>query len=128
MALSNKLDGWCLPLNKSEMATGYTTLYGDMAGGLAVIKDVYKTDVYRIGDGIIEKGKKILSQKVVFEKAPSAELKPGQIDQEILPPYEILDEILKYYIEENLGAAEIIDKGFDRDMGASGGYDQEERV
>ncbi len=117
MALSNKL-GWLVLTagNKSEMATGYTTLYGDMAGGLAVIKDVYKTDVYRIGRWYNRKRKEDIIPERVFEKAPSAELKPGQIDQEILPPYEILDEILKYYIEENLGAAEIIDKGFDRDM------------
>ncbi len=117
MALSNKL-GWLVLTagNKSEMATGYTTLYGDMAGGFAVIKDVYKTDVYRIGRWYNQKRKEEIIPERVFEKAPSAELKPGQTDQETLPPYEVLDEILKYYIEGNFGAAEIIDKGFDRDV------------
>lgn len=113
MALSNKF-GWLVLTtgNKSEMATGYATLYGDMAGGLAVIKDVYKTDVYRIGRWYNRKKGVAIIPKRVFEKAPSAELRPNQIDQEKLPPYEVLDEILKYYIEENLDPEEIIDKGF----------------
>jgi len=113
MALSNKF-GWLVLTtgNKSEMATGYATLYGDMAGGLAVIKDVYKTDVYRIGRWYNQKkGAPIIPQRV-FEKAPSAELRPNQTDQEKLPPYEVLDEILRYYIEENLDPEEIADKGF----------------
>lgn len=113
MALSNKF-GWLVLTtgNKSEMATGYATLYGDMAGGLAVIKDVYKTDVYRIGRWYNQKkGAPIIPQRV-FEKAPSAELRPNQTDQEKLPPYEVLDEILRYYIEENLDPGEIADKGF----------------
>jgi len=117
MALSNKF-GWLVLTtgNKSEMATGYATLYGDMAGGLAVIKDVYKTDVYRIGRWYNRRKEEEIIPERVFKKAPSAELKPGQTDQEKLPPYEDLDEILKYYIEENLDPEEIRDKGFDKDM------------
>jgi len=117
MALSNKF-GWLVLTtgNKSEMATGYATLYGDMAGGLAVIKDVYKTDVYRIGRWYNRRKKEGIIPERVFKKAPSAELKPGQTDQEKLPPYETLDKILKYYIEENLDPEEIRDKGFDKDM------------
>ncbi|PLV59968.1 NAD+ synthase [Thermotoga sp. KOL6] len=115
MALSNKF-GWLVLTtgNKSEMATGYATLYGDMAGGFAVIKDVYKTDVYKIGRWYNEwKGKQIIPENV-FIKPPSAELRPGQTDQEKLPPYEILDEILKLYIEEGLDPEEIALKGFDK--------------
>ncbi|MCD6552211.1 NAD+ synthase [Thermotoga sp.] len=115
MALSNKF-GWLVLTtgNKSEMATGYATLYGDMAGGFAVIKDVYKTDVYRIGRWYNEwKGKEIIPENV-FRKPPSAELRPGQTDQEKLPPYEVLDEILRLYIEEGLDPEEIVLKGFDR--------------
>lgn len=117
MALSNKF-GWLVLTtgNKSEMATGYATLYGDMAGGLAVIKDVYKTDVYRIGRWYNRKKGAAIIPKRVFEKAPSAELRPNQTDQEKLPPYEVLDEILKYYIEENLDPEEIVDKGFARNI------------
>ncbi|PLV56274.1 NAD+ synthase [Thermotoga sp. SG1] len=117
MALSNKF-GWLVLTtgNKSELATGYATLYGDMAGGFAVIKDVYKTDVYKIGRWYNEwKGKEIIPENV-FVKPPSAELRPGQTDQEKLPPYEILDEILKLYIEEGLDPEEIALKGFDKKM------------
>lgn len=117
MALSNKF-GWLVLTtgNKSEIATGYTTLYGDMAGGFAVIKDVYKTDVYRVGRWYNEwKGREIIPRRV-FEKPPSAELRPGQTDQEKLPPYEVLDEILRLYIEENLDPQEIVEKGFDKEV------------
>ena len=85
--------------NKSEMAVGYCTLYGDMCGGLAVIADVYKTDVYRIAT-YINREKKIIPQAII-DKAPSAELKPNQTDQDTLPPYELLDKILRMYLEEN---------------------------
>ncbi|AIY87082.1 MULTISPECIES: NAD+ synthase [unclassified Thermotoga] len=115
MALSNKF-GWLVLTtgNKSEMATGYATLYGDMAGGFAVIKDVYKTDVYRIGRWYNSwRGKEIIPENI-FVKPPTAELKPGQTDQEKLPPYEVLDEILRLYIEEGLDPEEIASKGFDR--------------
>lgn len=85
--------------NKSEMAVGYCTLYGDMCGGLAVIADVYKTDVYRLANYVNRKSEII--PKIIFEKAPSAELKPNQTDQDTLPPYELLDKILRMYLEEN---------------------------
>jgi len=117
MALSNKF-GWLVLAtgNKSEMATGYATLYGDMAGGYAVIKDVPKTLVYRLAryrntwqDG------PVISDKVI-EKPPSAELKPGQLDQDTLPPYEELDSVLEAYVEDNRGVDEIVGMGHDRDL------------
>lgn len=85
--------------NKSEMAVGYCTLYGDMCGGLAVIADVYKTDVYKIAN-YINREKEIIP-KAIIDKAPSAELKLNQTDQDTLPPYEVLDKILRMYLEEN---------------------------
>lgn len=85
--------------NKSEMAVGYATLYGDMAGGLAVIADVYKTDVYKIAD-YINHEREIIPKQII-EKAPSAELRPNQTDQDTLPPYDLLDKILRMYLEEN---------------------------
>lgn len=103
--------------NKSEMAVGYTTLYGDMAGGLAVIADVYKTDVYKIAE-YVNRDKDIIP-KEILDKPPSAELKPNQTDQDTLPPYELLDKILRMYLEENkefneikniIGDAEVVDK------------------
>jgi len=93
--------------NKSEMAVGYCTLYGDMCGGLAVIADVYKTDVYRIANHINRDGEII--PKTIIDKAPSAELKPNQTDQDTLPPYELLDKILRMYLEENKEFNEIND-------------------
>jgi NAD+ synthetase len=85
--------------NKSEMAVGYATLYGDMAGGLAVIADVYKTDVYKIAN-YINREKEIIPEAII-NKPPSAELKPNQTDQDTLPPYDLLDRILRMYLEEN---------------------------
>ncbi|NNG27753.1 MAG: NAD+ synthase, partial [Ignavibacteriaceae bacterium] len=85
--------------NKSEMSVGYCTLYGDMCGGLAVLADIYKTDVYRIAN-YINRNEEIIPQAIV-DKAPSAELSPNQTDQDFLPPYELLDKILKMYLEEN---------------------------
>lgn len=114
MALSNKF-GWLVLTtgNKSEIATGYCTLYGDTAGGFAVIKDVYKTDVYKIARWYNQsKGSQIIPERV-FIKLPTAELKPGQFDQEKLPPYEILDGILRLYVEEGLDAKEIVERGYD---------------
>ncbi len=98
--------------NKSESATGYTTIYGDMSGGFAPLKDVYKTTIYRLG-----KYRNSISPVIperVFNKPPSAELKPEQTDQDTLPPYEVLDPILKMYIEENMSVEEIVSHGFDR--------------
>lgn len=99
MALANKF-GYllCTTGNKSEIAVGYATLYGDMAGALAVIGDVYKTDVYRISN-YINREKQIIPQNII-DKAPSAELRHNQTDQDSLPPYPVLDRILKMYLEE----------------------------
>lgn len=91
--------------NKSEMAVGYATLYGDMAGGLAIIADVYKTDVYKIVD-YINRNNEIIP-KAIINKPPSAELRPNQTDQDTLPPYELLDRILRMYLEENKEIYEI---------------------
>ena len=112
MALSNKFGHLLLTTgNKSELAVGYCTLYGDMAGGLAVISDVPKTMVYELARWINRKCEII--PRSTIEKAPSAELKPNQKDQDTLPPYEILDQILQLYVEENLSARDIIARGFD---------------
>ena len=112
MALSNKFGHLVLSTgNKSELSVGYCTIYGDMAGGLAVISDVPKTMIYELARWINEE-KEIIPRSTI-EKAPSAELKPNQKDQDTLPPYEILDEILRLYVEENLSARDIIGRGFD---------------
>jgi NAD+ synthase (glutamine-hydrolysing) len=112
MALSNKFGHLVLSTgNKSELAVGYCTLYGDMAGGLAVISDVPKTMVYELAHWVNRKREVI--PRSTIEKPPSAELKPDQKDQDTLPPYEILDQILQLYVEENLSARDIIARGFD---------------
>jgi len=109
MALSNKFHALLLSTgNKSELAVGYCTLYGDMAGGLSAIADVPKTMVYDLARSVNRGGERI--PPACLEKAPSAELRPNQTDQDTLPPYEILDVILKAYIEENLSAEEIVEK------------------
>jgi len=119
MALSNKFGSIVLTTgNKSEMATGYCTLYGDMAGGFAVIKDLLKTTVFRLarwrnihdpyGAGISPIPDRIIT------RPPSAELRPDQVDQDSLPPYEVLDAILERYMENDQGVEEIIEAGFDR--------------
>lgn len=92
--------------NKSELAMGYCTLYGDMAGGLGVIGDIYKTDVYRLS--CYRNQQKEVIPKAILEKAPSAELRPNQKDEDSLPPYEVLDEILRLYIEKNKSGNEIV--------------------
>ena len=119
MALSNKFGHLLLTTgNKSELAVGYCTLYGDMAGGLAVISDVPKTMVYELarwinsGYSARSGAKREIIPGSTIEKAPSAELKPNQKDQDTLPPYEILDKILQLYVEENLSARDIIARGF----------------
>jgi NAD+ synthase (glutamine-hydrolysing) len=116
LGLSNKF-GWLVLAtgNKSEMATGYATLYGDMAGGLAILKDLYKTQIYRIAKRINEQTGTEIIPRNVFLKAPTAELREGQKDQDSLPPYEILDGILRLYIEESFSLDEIVSKGFDRE-------------
>ncbi len=112
MALSNKFGHLLLSTgNKSELAVGYCTLYGDMAGGLAILSDVPKTQVYALARYINRECELIPHSSI--EKPPSAELKPNQCDQDTLPPYDLLDQILALYIEENLTARDIIARGFD---------------
>ncbi|MEK0447411.1 MAG: hypothetical protein RLZZ399_2732 [Verrucomicrobiota bacterium] len=112
MALSNKLGHLVLSTgNKSEMAVGYCTLYGDMCGGLSVISDVPKTDIYRLARWI-NRSEEVIPWNTI-RKPPSAELKPDQRDQDTLPPYEVLDPILRLYVEEQCAPEEIIAQGFD---------------
>ena len=115
MALSNRHGSLLLSTgNKSELAVGYCTLYGDMSGGLAVISDVPKTLVYELAR-YINTDKEYIPKRII-EKAPSAELKPDQLDQDDLPPYEMLDSILKGYIEDFKSVEELVDMGFDRNL------------
>jgi NAD+ synthase (glutamine-hydrolysing) len=115
MALSNKFGYLVLSTgNKSELAVGYCTLYGDMSGGLAVISDVPKTMVYQLAHFINKKSKVIPDE--IIKKAPSAELKPGQKDQDFLPAYNILDKILHYYIDEGYSLKNILDLDFDSEI------------
>jgi NAD+ synthase (glutamine-hydrolysing) len=110
MAFSNKFGYLTLSTgNKSELSVGYCTLYGDMSGGLSVISDVPKTVVYKLADELNGGGETI--PRRIIEKAPSAELKPGQKDQDTLPPYSVLDEIVDLYLEEGLSRKEIVSKG-----------------
>ena len=112
MALSNKFGSIVLTTgNKSEMATGYCTLYGDMAGGFAVIKDVAKTLVYRLAAWKNAQGREVIPERIIT-RAPSAELRPDQKDQDSLPPYEVLDAILARYMERDQGIDEIVGAGF----------------
>ena len=114
MALSNKFGHLVLSTgNKSELAVGYCTLYGDMAGGLGVISDMPKTMIYELARWL-NREREIIPRSTI-EKAPSAELKPNQKDQDTLPPYEILDQILRLYVEDNLSARDIIARGFDKE-------------
>jgi NAD+ synthase (glutamine-hydrolysing) len=112
MALSNKF-GWLVLTtgNKSEVSVGYCTLYGDMAGGFAMLKDVYKTQVYALSRWRNQRSPVIPENTIT--RAPSAELKPGQTDQDSLPPYDTLDAILRLYVEEDRSIAEIAREGFD---------------
>ncbi len=112
MALSNKFGALVLTTgNKSEMAVGYCTLYGDMCGALAVIADVFKTDIYKLARWVNRE--RIIIPEASITKPPSAELRPNQTDQDSLPPYETLDRILDAYVVKNLGKDEIIRLGFD---------------
>lgn len=114
MALSNKFGQIVLTTgNKSEMATGYCTLYGDMAGGFAVIKDVAKTLVYRLAAWRNAQGSEVIPERIIT-RPPSAELRADQTDQESLPPYEVLDAILERYMEGDQGLEQIVAAGFDR--------------
>jgi len=113
MALSNKF-GWLVLTtgNKSEYSVGYTTLYGDMAGGFAVIKDVPKMLVYEVARHVSASAGRALIPATVFERAPSAELRPSQTDQDTLPPYAELDAILEGYVEEDRGVNDLVARGF----------------
>jgi NAD+ synthase (glutamine-hydrolysing) len=115
MALANSNNWLALTTgNKSEIAVGYCTLYGDTAGALAPIADLLKTEVYRLAAQFNSCGEVIPA--AVLKRPPTAELKPGQKDQDDLPPYATLDEIIRLYMEENRGPAEIIRRGFRRDL------------
>jgi NAD+ synthase (glutamine-hydrolysing) len=112
MGLANKFGHILLNTsNKSELAVGYGTLYGDMCGGLSVIGDLYKTEIYELCEYINRTSEIIPTQ--ILTKAPSAELRPDQKDSDSLPPYEVLDAILHHYIEEENGPAQIIQTGFE---------------
>lgn len=114
MALSNKFGHMVICTgNKSENAVGYSTLYGDMVGGFNVLKDVYKTDVYRLADYRNRLEDTPVIPERVISRAPSAELKPNQTDQDSLPDYATLDAILRLYIDEDVGYKGICAKGFD---------------
>jgi NAD+ synthase (glutamine-hydrolysing) len=114
MALSNKTGRIVLTTgNKSEMATGYCTLYGDMAGGFAVIKDVAKTLVYRLARWKNAQGSEVIPERIIT-RAPSAELRPNQTDQDSLPPYDVLDAILARYMEDDQSVDDIVAGGFER--------------
>jgi len=117
MALSNKF-GWLVLTtgNKSEMAVGYATLYGDMAGGFAVIKDVLKGWVYRLVEDRNERAGRELVPASVLERPPTAELRPDQLDEDSLPPYEVLDGILEAYVERDRGADEIVAAGYPQEL------------
>ncbi|MBZ5559493.1 MAG: NAD+ synthase [Acidobacteriia bacterium] len=114
MALSNKRGALLLTTgNKSELSVGYCTLYGDMSGGLAVIADVPKTMVYRVSRWLNESKGRAIIPEPTLTKAPSAELRPNQTDQDSLPPYDVLDDILQRHIEQHQPASEIVAAGFD---------------
>jgi NAD+ synthase (glutamine-hydrolysing) len=120
MAISNKHGPMVVATgNKSEMAAGYATLYGDMVGGYAVLKDVFKTVVYDLvrwrNKGRDDKAGDVIPQSTI-DKPPSAELRPDQKDSDSLPPYEVLDEILALYVESDVGVTEIVERGFDPDL------------
>jgi NAD+ synthase (glutamine-hydrolysing) len=117
MALSNKF-GWLVIAtgNKSELSVGYSTLYGDLAGGFALIKDVYKTDVFRLSRFINERAGRELIPQSIIDRAPSAELRADQLDEDSLPPYPKLDRVLEAYVELDRSREELGQDGFDPDV------------
>ncbi|HZO34383.1 MAG TPA: NAD+ synthase [Gaiellaceae bacterium] len=117
MALSNKF-GWLVIAtgNKSELSVGYSTLYGDLAGGFALIKDVYKTDVFRLSRWLNERAGHELIPASIIERAPSAELRADQLDEDSLPPYPKLDQVLEAYVELDRSREELQQDGYDRDV------------
>ena len=119
MTVSNKF-GWIVLTtgNKSEMAMGYATLYGDMAGGFAVLKDVHKMTVYALSrwrndHGELFRGSDNVIPQAIIDKPPSAELREGQLDEDSLPPYDILDPVIQAYVEDDCSYAEMVEMGFD---------------
>jgi NAD+ synthase (glutamine-hydrolysing) len=117
MALSNKL-AWLLVAtgNKSELSVGYATLYGDMAGGFALLKDVFKTDVFRLSTHLNERAGRELIPQSIIDRAPSAELRDNQLDEDSLPPYPALDRVLEAYVELDRSREELVADGFDPDV------------
>jgi NAD+ synthase (glutamine-hydrolysing) len=117
MALSNKF-GWLVVAtgNKSELSVGYATLYGDMAGGFALLKDVFKTDVFRLARHLNERAGRELIPATIIERAPSAELRDDQLDEDSLPPYPALDRVLEAFVEQDRSREELSRDGFDPDV------------
>ena len=117
MALSNKF-GWLVIAtgNKSELSVGYSTLYGDLAGGFALIKDVYKTDVFRLSKWLNERAGRELIPVSIIERAPSAELRAEQLDEDSLPPYPKLDAVLEAFVELDRSREELSQDGFDPEV------------
>ena len=117
MALSNKF-GWLVVAtgNKSELSVGYSTLYGDMAGGFALLKDVFKTDVFRLARHLNDRAGRESIPQTIIDRAPSAELRENQLDQDSLPPYPELDQVLEAYVEEDRSHDELSTDGFDQDV------------
>src|SRR5213079_2911771 len=117
MALSNKF-GWMLVAtgNKSELSVGYATLYGDMAGGFALLKDVYKTDVFRLARYLNERAERELVPQSIIDRAPSAELRDNQLDEDSLPPYPELDRVLEAYVELDESLEELSNDGFEPEL------------
>jgi len=117
MALSNKF-GWLVVAtgNKSELSVGYATLYGDMAGGFALLKDVYKTDVFRLAKHLNERAGRELIPETIITREPSAELRADQRDEDSLPPYEALDRVLEAYVELDRSREDLTSDGFDHDV------------
>jgi NAD+ synthase (glutamine-hydrolysing) len=117
MALSNKF-GWLVVAtgNKSELSVGYATLYGDMAGGFALLKDVFKTDVFRLAKHLNERAGQELIPQTIIDRAPSAELRADQLDEDSLPPYPALDPVLEAYVEQDLSIEDLSTDGFDTEV------------
>jgi len=117
MALSNKF-GWLVVAtgNKSELSVGYATLYGDLAGGFALLKDVFKTDVFRLARHLNERAGRELIPQSIIDRAPSAELRADQLDEDSLPPYPALDRVLEAYVEDDRSLEELSADGFDADV------------
>jgi NAD+ synthase (glutamine-hydrolysing) len=117
MGLSNKF-GWLVVAtgNKSELSVGYATLYGDLAGGFALLKDVFKTDVFRLARYLNERAGRALIPQTIIERAPSAELREDQLDEDSLPPYDALDRVLEAYVEQDRSLEELSADGFDPEV------------